>query len=51
MEWKLIVSYPNYSISNFGNVKNNKTQKIIICEFKYLKNILMTTILEKKHGR
>lgn len=26
-EWKQIVSYPNYSISNFGNVKNNTTQK------------------------
>lgn len=26
-EWRVIIDYPNYSISNFGNIKNNKTNK------------------------
>lgn len=28
-EWKIINDYPNYSISNFGNVKNNKKNKLL----------------------
>ena len=24
-EWRIIEDYPNYSVSSFGNVKNNKT--------------------------
>jgi hypothetical protein len=28
-EWKQIIEYPNYSISNFGNVRNDKTGKIL----------------------
>lgn len=28
-EWKDIIDYENYSISNYGNVKNNKTNKIL----------------------
>ena len=28
-EWKEIVDYPNYMVSNFGNVKNIKTDKIL----------------------
>lgn len=28
-EWKIIQNYKNYSVSNFGNVKNNKTSKIL----------------------
>ena len=28
-EWKVIQSYKNYSVSNLGNVKNNKTNKIL----------------------
>jgi hypothetical protein len=26
-EWRVIKDFPNYSISNFGNVKNNKTNR------------------------
>ena len=28
-EWKQIQDYPNYSISSFGNVRNDKTNKIL----------------------
>ena len=28
-EWRVINDYPNYSISNLGNVKNNKTGKFL----------------------
>lgn len=28
-EWRIIKDYPNYSVSNFGNVRNNKTQRIL----------------------
>lgn len=28
-EWKQLVGYPNYNVSNFGNVKNNKTNKLL----------------------
>ncbi len=28
-EWRIIKQFPNYSISNFGNVKNNKTNRIM----------------------
>jgi len=28
-EYKQIINYPNYSISNFGNVKNNKSGRIL----------------------
>ena len=28
-EWKPIPTYPNYSVSNFGRVKNNKTNYIL----------------------
>jgi hypothetical protein len=28
-EWHIIKDFPNYSVSNFGNVKNNKTNKIM----------------------
>ena len=28
-EWKQIIDYPNYSISNFGNVRNDKTGKLM----------------------
>lgn len=27
--WKVIKDYPNYSVSNLGNVKNNKTGKLL----------------------
>lgn len=27
--WKIITNYKNYAVSNFGNVKNIKTQKIL----------------------
>jgi hypothetical protein len=27
--WKIIKGYPNYSISNLGNVKNNKTDRVL----------------------
>ena len=26
-EWRIITDFPNYSVSNFGNVKNNKTNR------------------------
>lgn len=28
-EWRIITDFPNYSVSNFGNVKNNKTNRIM----------------------
>ena len=28
-EWRIIKDFPNYSVSNFGNVKNNKTNRIM----------------------
>jgi hypothetical protein len=28
-EWQEIINFPNYSVSNFGNVKNNKTNKLM----------------------
>jgi hypothetical protein len=28
-EWRVISDFPNYSISNFGNVMNNKTNKLM----------------------
>lgn len=28
-KWLVINDYPNYSVSNFGNVKNNITNKIM----------------------
>jgi hypothetical protein len=28
-EWRQIVDYPNYSVSNFGNVRNDKKMKIV----------------------
>jgi hypothetical protein len=28
-EWRVINSFPNYSISNFGNIMNNKTNKLM----------------------
>jgi hypothetical protein len=28
-EWRVINDYPNYSVSNLGNVKNNTTNKIM----------------------
>jgi len=28
-EWKVISDYPNYSVSNFGNVRNDKTGKLL----------------------
>ena len=28
-EWKVLVNYPNYSVSNFGNIKNNKKDKLL----------------------
>ena len=29
-EYKIITEFPNYSVSNLGNVKNNKTNVLII---------------------
>jgi hypothetical protein len=29
-EFRIVKDYPNYSVSNFGNVKKNQTGKIII---------------------
>ncbi len=28
-EWKIIQNYKNYSVSNFGNIKSNKTNKLL----------------------
>jgi hypothetical protein len=28
-EWKVISDYPNYSVSSFGNVRNDKTGKLL----------------------
>ena len=28
-EWRTIIEYPNYDISTLGNIKNNKTNKIL----------------------
>lgn len=28
-EWREIQEFPNYSVSNFGNIKNNKTNKVL----------------------
>ena len=34
-EWKIIEDFPNYSISNKGNVMNNKTGNIISQQKQY----------------
>jgi len=34
-EWKSIDGYELYSVSNYGNIKNNKTQKIKIPQIDY----------------
>jgi hypothetical protein len=42
-EWKQIDDYPNYSVSNLGNVKNNKTNKLLSLSengYGYIKVIL-----------
>ena len=39
-EWRIIKDFPNYSVSDFGNVKNNKTNRIMklsITPFSHLK--------------
>ena len=28
-QYKIIKDFPNYSVSNFGNVKNNKTGRVL----------------------
>ena len=28
-EWQTISEYSNYDVSNFGNIKNNKTDKVL----------------------
>ena len=28
-EFRTIVDYPNYSVSNLGNIRNDKTKKIL----------------------
>lgn len=44
--WKIIEEWPSYSISNFGNVKNNKTNKLksLRNSGKYYNVVLYTTI-------
>lgn len=48
-EWRVIKEYPNYSVSNFGNVKNNITQKILkLCKKGGYYNISLTNETGKK---
>lgn len=55
-EWRIINDYPNYSVSNFGNVMNNKTNKLLKLSDKggyyniSLTNVTLTTKI-KKHLR
>jgi hypothetical protein len=52
-EWRIINDYPNYSVSNFGNVMNNKTNKLLKLSDKggyyniSLTNVTLTTKIKK----
>ena len=35
--WKTIKYAPNYEISNFGNIKNKKTNKLLTINYERLK--------------
>ncbi len=42
-EWRQISDFPNYSVSNFGNVMNNKTNKMLrLCNKSGYYNISLT---------
>jgi hypothetical protein len=45
-EWRKIIDYPNYSVSSFGNVRNDKTGRILkknVGSFGYLRVCLYNT--------
>lgn len=50
-EYKQIINHPNYSISNFGNVKNNKSGRILKQSIKnsgyYFVSLQITNISKK----
>jgi len=49
VEWKIIENYSNYSVSNIGTVKNNKTNKILRNNVKCgYSNITLTDKTNKK---
>lgn len=44
--WKQIEDFPNYDVSNLGNVRNNKTNKIMILQKKY-DGYVRTSLIDK----
>lgn len=49
--WKKIENYPNYSVSNFGNIKNNKTDKLIYLNDKGGKYLSVSLYKNNKRKR
>jgi hypothetical protein len=44
-EWRVINDFPNYSVSNIGNVMNNKTNKLLkLCDKSGYYNVSLTNI-------
>lgn len=51
-EWRVIHNFPNYSVSNFGNVKNNNTNKLFRLNAKNgYQNVTLINNLGKKNFR
>ncbi len=51
-EWRVIHDFPNYSVSNFGNVKNNKTNNLFRLKTKNgYQNVTLINNLIKKNFR
>ena len=53
-EWRTITDFPNYSVSNFGNVMNNKTKKLLkLCDKSGYYGVSLTnvTLVNKKTFR
>jgi len=47
-EWRIINDFPNYSVSNFGNIMNNKTDKIMkLCDKGGYYNVGLTNKIRK----
>jgi hypothetical protein len=48
--WKTIEDYPNYDVSNFGNIRNNKTSKLLKLQKNYSGYLKITLVSSNKKG-